>query len=290
MKLTVVIPALNQFPLLEQTLKFLESDNYDILVIDNGSDEEFKTSQKNVRVLRLDENVGNYPVFKLAFEHTDADIIAVFHSDFFVYDTEWSQKVIREFERDPKLGLIGFIGSNEIDYAGGRGLGTASNFQGQVVYEYRNFDGTPVAEEKKWIVSPAEAHGKRLTGFMYAAVVDGCSMIFRRDALRDIGFRDDFPPHHFYDRLFSTQMLEKGWRVGVLGIACDHVSGQTANQENKWQMTAKTWATEHHISPGGLGVNWDNVIYAEAERRWLSEYRNNKHIVPCKVDINGNRT
>ncbi len=29
--------------------------------------------------------------------------------------------------------------------------------------------------------------------------------------------------------------------------------------------------------------NPDQVIYAEAERQWLSEYRNQKHFIPRKV-------
>jgi glycosyltransferase involved in cell wall biosynthesis len=286
MKLSVVIPVLNQFPLVQQTLKFLSQDAtrpYELIVIDNGSDEEFKTDLPDVKVIRYDDVLGSYPAFKIGLQESTGDVIAYFHSDFFVYEQGWEKRVLAEFEKDPRLGMIGFIGSNEIDQLGGRGGGTTSNFQGKnvVILEDDMIGGQRT--KYTWSGSPAEAHGKRNSGFTRAAVVDGCSMILRRTALQDIGFRDNFPLHHFYDRLIATQLLEKRWHIGVLGVECDHISGQTANAEEKWKQAARKWSTEHHISPGGLGIDWDHVIYLEAERQWLSEYRDKKHLIPIRI-------
>ncbi len=298
MKLAVIIPVLNQFAITNRAIDYLTEKevDYEIIVVDNGSDEVF--FNKKVTTFRYDEPIGSYPVFHEALKLTDADILAFFHSDVFIYDSDWDNKILAQFQADETLGLIGFVGSNEIDNLGGRGLGTASNFQGRITYGEQKLFATPMeALEKaietirkdetylppKWSGSPAENHGKRLTGFMNAAVVDGCVMILRRKALEDIGRREDFPPHHFYDRLIATQLLEKKWKIGVYGIACDHISGQTANREIKWQIFAKKWCEEHHTSPGGLGVNWDVEIYKEAERQWLSEYRDKKHLIPIRV-------
>ncbi|MHB8483454.1 MAG: glycosyltransferase [Nitrospiria bacterium] len=281
MKLCVVIPVLNQFEITEQCLKFLCQKDpcpYDIIVIDNGSDKTFTTGLKDITVIRYDEPIGNYSVFKEALEYTDADIIAFFHSDFFVFEKDWSERVISEFERDSKLGLMGFVWSTEIDNAGGRGLGTASNFIDKEVS-----DG-----KRNWHTSGAEPHGRRITGFEYAAVLDGCSMIFRRAALMEIEKKENMTPFHFYDKLMSNQVLELGWKVGGLGIGCGHCSGQTVNAEDKVEQYFKKWALEHHVNPGGIGTDWRNVIYLEAERQWLSEYRDRKHFIPLKVDKNGN--
>lgn len=286
MKLAAVVSVLNQFPIAKQTVKYLlETGAYDVYVMDNGSDEEFSYDDPRVKVVRCEEPLGSYPIFfeALNIVENDVDIIAFFHSDFFVYEKGWADKVIAQFEKDSKLGMIGFIGSNEIDIKGGRGLGTASNFQGKITKsdcEYNKY-GTPIISE--WYGSPAEIHGRRLTGFMNAVVVDGCSMILRRTALMDIEERPNFPPHHFYDKLISTQLLEKGYHIGVLGIECDHISGQTVNQEKKYQEMAKRWCIEHHVSPGGIGVNWDTEVYKEAERQWLGEYRDVKHFIPIQV-------
>lgn len=282
MKIAAVVSVLNQFEIAHQTVDFLlEGDGFDIYVVDNGSDKIFQHPNPRVKVIRFDEPIGSYPVFFEVLEETDADILAYFHSDFFVYDPEWSTKTLLQFESDGRLGMIGFIGSNEIDQLGGRGLGTASNFQGKATINQKTLERHGGADI--WVGSPAEAHGKRLTGFMNAAVVDGCSMILRRVALEQISQRSNFPPHHFYDRLISTQLLEAGWKIGVLGIACDHISGQTVNQEQKYWNMAKQWCESHNTPPAGIGVNWDSEVYKEAERQWLSEYRDKKHLIPIKA-------
>ena len=276
MKLSVIIPALNQFPILKQAVKYLietreQESDYDITILDNGSDEKFE--YPGVRVVELGEAIGSYKAFDIGYGETDADILAFVHSDIFIYEKGWCKRVVGEFEKDSRLGMIGFVGSNEIDPSGGRGLGTTSNFMGR----------TTTAGDMTWTGSSAEVHGKRGTGFTKAAVVDGCVMILRRTALEDIGFRDDFPPHHFYDRLISTQLLEKHWNIGVLGIEFDHISGQTVAHEPKYHEMAKKWIQGHRITPGGIGTNWDNEVYRVAEGMWLKEYRDQKHIVPIKV-------
>ena len=176
---------------------------------------------------------------------------------------------------------MGFIGSDTIDIQGGRGYGTTSNFQGNVT-KYQDRHGN----KKEWKGSPASKHGLVSMGFSSAAVVDGCAMIFRREVLEKIKERKDFPPHHFYDRLLSCETREAGYEVGVLGIGCDHINGQTANQEPAYHTFAERWATAHRLEPtiNSEGKpNWDNTIYKEAEKQWLTEYRDQKHLVPCKV-------
>ena len=299
MNLSVVIPVLNQFELLEKTLSQIilnAQDFIEIVVIDNGSDEILSDywrkkgllGSEYVKFVRNEENTGNYPIFKQGLELTSNEIIVFFHGDLLIYEKGWDRKIVKVFEENPKLGLIGFIGSNEIDSLGGRGLGTMSNFQGRQI--------------DKWKGSPAEVHGKRINDLKRAVLVDGCSMIFRRKCLEDIGFRPDFPIHHFYDRLMCCQVREKGWEIGVLGIECDHISGQTVNQELKYHQLAEKWMKERW----GSIDNWieknkdwfnnpqnpsyqkrpaqaDQWIYLEAERQFLQEYRDRKHLIPIKV-------
>jgi hypothetical protein len=70
-------------------------------------------------------------------------------------------------------------------------------------------------------------HGRWLTG-LERAVVDGCPMAFRRGVLGAVEPLPGFPPHDFYDWLLSCQVEELGYDVGVLGIACDHISSNAA--------------------------------------------------------------
>lgn len=283
-KLAIVFPVLNQFPLAQTAIDFainnLSGDNdVELIVIDNGSDTAFTfeelTDKAKVRIHHI-KNIGVYPIFWEALKYTDADVLAFFHSDLIISEKGWDTRVLKVFD-NPNVGMIGFVGSNEIDNNGGRGIGTTSNFQG-----LSTMTRTKYGEEKVWTGSPASAHGMTNAEYTKAAVVDGCAMVFRRWALEHIKQRENFPPHHFYDRLLSCEVRELGYEMGVLGIGCDHISGQSVNGSKAYEKMAEEWATAHGLSLGDRH-NWDSVIYQEAEKQWITEYRENKHFIPCRV-------
>ena len=297
--ISVVIPILNQFEVAKISIDSLISNSknkFELILIDDGSDEgllniissKFKDKLYDLKIWRNEKPTGSYYTMKKGFELANGDIIAFFHSDLVVWEKNWDERLVNEFKNDNKLGLIGFIGSNEIDFMGGRGMGTMSNFQGREIKGYKG--------------SPAEIHGKRINELKKGVVIDGCSMIFRREVLKKIGFRNDFPPHHFYDRLLSCQTRENGWDIGILGIACDHFGGQTVSREDKYLQLTKEWMEakfgnidnwvnvykdwiENQNNPnfGRKPLNPDHWVYLEAEREFLTEYRDEKHLIPCNI-------
>lgn len=261
MTLAVIIPVYNRHEITLEALKHLaltSKTNPKVIVLDNGSDQPFSEYLQTINlpfvgiqleVVRTEKNVGVWPTFQQGYNATDADVLAYLHNDLWVYHENWDGELLTAFTNDPLLGLVGFVGSHEWDWDGGRGLGTMSNFQGR-----------PGAG------SPAETHGARLFGLAPALVVDGCAMVMRRQAMEMIGFFD-FPPHHFYDRVYSLHMLTLSWRTAVAGIACDHVSGQTANTQQGWHNAAQAWSEAHGLA---LDETWDNTVYKEAERRFFA--------------------
>lgn len=263
MKLAVIIPVYNRHEVTLEALKHLaltSKTNPDVIVLDNGSDQPFSEYLDaigipfvgiNVKVLRTEENKGVWPTFKQGYDATDADILAYLHNDLYVYHENWDGVLVSAFTINPLLGLVGFVGSNQWDYDGGRGLGTMSNFQG-----------------RPGCGSPAEVHGARIVGdnIFPALVVDGCAMVMRRTAMEQITFFD-FPPHHFYDRVYSLHMLMQSWHTAIASIACDHVSGQTANTQQGWHNAAQKWAEANGLT---LDETWDNTVYKEAERRFFA--------------------
>lgn len=261
-------------------------DDVEFVIIDNGSSEPLSLLDfPGAKIIRNEKSTGVYPTFKQGFENTEGEFVAFFHSDLIVWEERWNERVVRAFEENGNLGMIGFIGSNEIDSAGGRGLGTTSNFQGKSLSGDPGMDGLFIT----WHGSAAAVHGKVSEGLSFAAVIDGCAMIIKRSAyVGEDMYRDNFPPHHFYDRLISTQMLEKKFDVAVLGIECDHISGQTVNQEPAYQQMAYEWLKRRSALIDGLigdfdpAVNYDADIYQIAEAMWLDEYRR-KGLVPCRV-------
>ena len=264
----------------------------EFVILDNGSDEPMdELSFPGAKIVRYEESIGVYPTFNMGFIYATGDVVAFFHSDLVIWEKDWNLRVMGQFKKTSpfyKLGLMGFVGSNEIDSNGGRGGGTTSNFQGKAMTNI--VIGDHVEQGKTYIGSPASAHGKTNSGFTPAAVVDGCAMIISRDAWNAIGFRENFPPHHFYDRLICTQVLEAGFKIEVGGIACDHFSGQTVNREPKYQTMAYEWLKTHVTTPNDSYKdfdpkhNYDVDIYVVAEKAWLEEYRS-KGFVPCTVNL-----
>ena len=265
MNLAVIIPVYNRHEITLEALKHLaltSKTNPRVVVLDNGSDELFSDYLQKINlpftgirleIIRTAENKGVWPTFKQGFDATTEDILAYLHNDLWVYHEGWDKVLLDAFEKDPLLGLVGFVGSNQWDWDGGRGLGTMSNFQGR-----------PGAG------SPAEVHGARILGdeVYPALVVDCCAMVMRRAAMEMITFFD-FPPHHFYDRLYSFHMLNLNWHTAVAPIACDHVSGQTANTQQGWHNAAQQWAEANGL---GLDETWDNTVYKAAERRFFEVF------------------
>jgi len=298
MNLSIVIPTVGQTELLKTAIRHIVDNrariDTEIVVLDGNKEEGLdKELGKDVRVVRI-ENQGVYPTFQIGMNNTSAPIVAFFHSDLIIDSNGFDERIIREFETRTKLGLLGFVGSNELDASGGRGLGTVSNFQGKRYYaefttctEVGCFDGVNDGHQHPklvWVGSPAEAHGKRTTGSVNAAVIDGCAMVVRRKAWNEIGTIKDFPPHHFYDRLISCQMLEQGWDIEVLGIACDHISGQTVNKEPAYNTLAEEWSKKNLTPDKWVGnpphYAWDETVYQEAERRFKSLYGD---MLPTKI-------
>lgn len=333
MKLSIVVGVLNQFDLAHEAIRSMvenleRPEETEIIVIDNGSDEKFSIRDVPAiglaTVVRNENNTGNYPMFKQALEIAKGEIVAFLHSDVFVWQKGWDTAVRAQFDSRPELGLIGFIGSTELDFHGGRGVGTTSNMQGRTVTSYGydakrcancnqfesdhatgNAPDCPIFSPRdinSWTGSAGHIHGKQEAGMTVdGSVVDGCVMIFRKSVLAQIGFKD-LPPHHFYDRIMSCQVIEAGYKVGILGIEFDHISGQTANTQSKYQETSKAWFKEHmgidtpqqwaevreewvkrgrgNPSLGKVPDQWDYCSYLEAEYRFLKEYRDDKRMVP----------
>ena len=156
-----------------------------------------------------------------------------------------------------------------------------SNFLGNMIRHVSKHDGDPLMFRG----SPWSDHGKNVTGVVPSLQVDGCSMIMRKDAMRDVGFFD-WPPHHFYDRVYSLKMLKLGWHVATIGIGVDHISGQTANTQQDWQDTAKQWCNEHGIMEM-TAHNWDYTVYNVAEKMFLAElheYMAGRRLLICRED------
>lgn len=263
------VGVLNQFGVARECLTHLAartSLDCPIVAIDNGSDAPLADEPwlpDRVGVERNPENTGNWALFGQALELA-GDPIAVLHSDLLVWEDFWDRRVAAAFAADRRLGLLGFVGAKKILRGGGRSV-VMVNFQGRLG------------------LSHGRDHGFVLPTLESAACVDGCAMVFRREFLA-AAWDPDWPPHHFYDKELSCRALASGWRVAFLGVACDHMGGETANKEPKYHALARRWCAERGVPPApDTPDNWDRAVYIEAQRRFLARWQKEQSFLPVNV-------
>lgn len=286
-RLAVVVTCVDSKELAEEALHYLKENtttDTEIILVDNGSYTPLQKYDAD-RIIRFSENIGVNAVFHRTIpelEESGFTHVAHMHCDVMLREKDWDEYLMFAFTTDPLLALIGLLGSNEIDGAGGRGLGTASSFFGG---EYNT----------GW-ASKAEIHGRRVKGKEAAAVVDHLFMAFPIEKLKQLPPQENsgYAPHHFYDRILACEILNRGWRIALLGLDVDHFGGGTGlckvphdgpelgvvNRDDLY----RRWLTSKGIV-FKEGDNLDLIVYKEAERIFLNKWRDLLHFVPVKVGL-----
>jgi len=269
--ISLVIPFLDAFDKLERCLevaiKHAGSKDWEIVLIDNGSQNQFDYSKYSkkipIRYIRHEENSGVLATYKEGFENATGNIICFIHSDVLLHGSQWVLRVKRAFRNDKELGLAGLFGSRGIGVDGGRSW-SISNMQGK---EWGKCECHAIA---------AWHHGEIISGVHPAVVLDGVGMFFRQEALYQLleqtdAFADWRSMFHFYDKILSLKTIDLGWHVAVIDIEFDHWSGATANHSKKYKDSAAEWFKKRGLDYDKK--NPDLSVYALAEAQMFAEYQ-----------------
>ncbi len=177
----------------------------------------------------------------------DADILAFIHDDVIIHEQDWDVRVLREFE-DPTVGVVGFGGAT--------GLGTPGIYQ--IPYRLQQLARIAYASN----VDDAEAHGRRFDGVRDVAVLDGFSLIVRRELLDKAGgWPTDKLIFHMYDAWLCLTAARLGYRIRLVGVKCKHLGGRTSTQA-----PYNEWLLEKHGKT-------DNDVHREAHEWIYEEFR-----------------
>lgn len=242
-KLVVVTASTN----LERARKCMESwGNVPIICVLNGAkpDPKATLSPPDGTLIISEEYLGTVPAFKAgvdyALEHTDAEVIAALHDDLELLDAQWAEKVLRRFDQQPAVGLLGF--------GGAVGLGDADIYQ----KPYQPVQLARIGFRSNLV--DAEVHGGRSLLAERVACLDGFSQIGRRDFWEGWAYSlDGEEPrnarpwaelqelglvHHFQDGALACVATRYGWQVWYEPIRCRHYGGQTAVGDQGYQQWA----------------------------------------------------
>jgi GT2 family glycosyltransferase len=183
-------------------------------------------------------NIGVVPAMQLLYERFQSeDIIAFVHSDVTVYDPTWAERVRAEFD-DPKVAVVGFGGAT--------GIGVDDIYKTR--YQIEQLQRINYASnDRNW-----PTHGSYEAGSKDVAVIDGFFMACRTSALKEIGGWKGFGHNfHMYDCYICLALIERGWKVRMVGCEAEHHGGGTSTSESyrRWCHENGTTMEREHQEP-----------------------------------------
>lgn len=285
-RLAVIMTCVDSKELAEEALSYLKENTTpelsEIILVDNGSFTPLPQYDAD-RLIRLEQNIGVNAVFHRTIPQIEAmglTHVVHLHCDVLIREKYWDDFLLFAFEADPKLALVGLLGSNEIDGAGGRGLGTASSFIG---------DNYKMGQATK-----AEIHGRRVKGIEAAAVVDHFFMAFPIEKLKQLPSQEEsgYAPHHFYDRILSCEILNRKWHIALFGLDVDHLAGGTGmiavpHEGPELGVLNRNELYKRWLTSKGIAFkeddNLDLIVYRKAEQIFLSKWKDELKFIPVKV-------
>lgn len=272
------IPVVDQHELTKVCLDSLGETmtgaDFTVVIYDNNSEKpynykEFIDCSFPIEIIHSPTNDGYYIPLKKIYDKYPDELIGLIHNDMIMYERSWNERMAHSFANDPKLGLVGLCGSNEVDDRGGRGGGTVCYFRG----------GDVVVGERT-ITGQTQAAGRRTNDLVPSACLDSLFMMFRRGAVDKLEDDwDNLPMAHFYDRIWPLRLVRDGWHVATLGVECDHLGGMTSTGNVRFRNDCIKWLEDRNIPYD----NPETSLYLEAERRYFREFKDTGFI-PCRID------
>jgi glycosyltransferase involved in cell wall biosynthesis len=209
--LSIVIPVCNVEDATNECIDNLQQfalGELDIIVVDNASVVPYAREQ--VATLRNEKNVGFWPAMQQGIAAAKSDIVLCMHNDVFVWELGYDRRILNHFQEDDKLAIAGFFGALSVGRDGGRG------------HPVGNMLGKKYGTHQ-------ELHGYRLTTSAASTVFDSLAMIFDREKLYTIDYKN-IVPHHFCDRIVTLRLIKAGYHALTIGIAFDHGGSFTASE------------------------------------------------------------
>lgn len=265
--LDIIIPVIDNRDLTIKCLDHLfdnAKEQLHIILIDNASVLPYTqlSVPYPVSIVRNARNVGMIESLRQGMVLATSEHVIYMHNDVFIQEKGFDTRIIRAFEDDEDLALLGFFGALGIGADGGR------------IYPFSNMVG-------KEIGSHGREHGSYMNKLCYSAVLDGLALIFNKAAYDSVGLPCSVY-HHFYDKMIPLHYWLHGWKVATIGIAFDHGSGFTSNSSTTYRNDAALWLAENNIPV--VDNNTDMSVYLHAESVMFNLYGD---LFPCAVTPQG---
>ena len=237
-KVSILIPNKDNYKVLEKCiksiLKLTTYENYEILIIENNSDnqETFKYYEKikqnpKIKVLEYPEKGFNYSkIINFGVRNADADFILQLNNDTKILTSDWLELFIG-YAQNKEMGAVGarlYYPDKSIQHAGiACGIaGIAGNLLVNLPYGAHGYFGREAATRN-------------------VSAVTGACLFSRREIYEEVDFMDEeLFKVAFNDVDFCLKILEKGYRIVYNPyIELIHYESKTRGYENTPEKRAR---------------------------------------------------
>lgn len=214
MTTSIIILTHNLLPITQMCLTSirLHTDNYELIVVDNGSTDgtaEYLQAQSDVKLIRNERNLGFAKGCNQGLEIASGDTVLFLNNDTIV-TPHWLTRMLKVLEADERIGIVGPV-SNFV-----------SGHQ-RIPASYTN-----IQEMEAF----AEAHARHNANVcIEVRRVVGFCMLVRRIVLEDIGHFDErYGLGNFEDDDLCLRALGKGYRIFIAADSFVHHFGHLTTQ------------------------------------------------------------
>ena len=219
LSVSIVIPVFNAFEDVQLCIKSIKNStfkNYQIIIADDGSEEEvqnwllsYAAANNNVKVLIPDKNRGYTKNVNSAIKHLSTDFIILLNSDTQVYGS-WIEQLLFPFLKDPSVGISGPLSN-----AGGW----------QTVPNLRGNSALPAHLDIKKVNEflQNEAYSE---SYAISDIINGFCFCFSKEVKKKVGVFDEqeFPLGYGEEDDFCIRARRAGFKNVVVTTAYVHHS------------------------------------------------------------------
>lgn len=227
---SIVIPTITR-KYLDECIESIEKNtsysNYEIILVNDGSSEpEFLDylSKTKHRVLNLPKNVGFAKANNEGFKAARGDYIMTLNSDTLVHK-DWLSIMVNTLESDENIVVVG----PTVLYAGTSIIAAAGCFLDN--NSYRKY--SPFLNGKQ-----IQDYPQTNTTYRVDAIGGDC-MLFRRQALFDVGLFDENYINGWEDIDLCLSIRNKGYRIYHSPAIIEHYGGVARNKSPQYQEWVK---------------------------------------------------
>ena len=219
MDISYVIPVYKDTELVLNCLNSFKNNptSGEKIIVDDGSPKEYQTRLKeiskshNCKLLTSFHNNGFSYAVNRGIESSDAEVVVITNNDI-ILDQYIETEIQRQFERDPKLGILGFqllYPDGTVQHAGLRLMEDKTSF---THYDH----GSKIEDSKMANIS------------RYAIAVTGALFAIRKSMVDEIGPFNAGYKLAFEDTEFCLRAWHCGWHVFYTSVvSATHAEGVT---------------------------------------------------------------